>query len=43
MTAGLVALALFAEYARSFSGTVSFDLANPAVLLGLFVGGLLPY
>ncbi|OGW56038.1 MAG: sodium-translocating pyrophosphatase [Nitrospirae bacterium RBG_19FT_COMBO_55_12] len=42
-SAGLAALVLFAEYSRSFSTAVTFDLSNPMVLAGLFIGGLLPY
>jgi len=42
-SAALAALVLFAEYSRSFPGTVTFDLSNPKVLVGLFIGGLLPY
>ena len=44
-SAALAALVLFAEYSRSFGVgvTVLFDLSNPMVLAGLFIGGLLPY
>jgi K(+)-stimulated pyrophosphate-energized sodium pump len=42
-SAGLAALVLFAEYSRSFDVPILFDLSNPMVLAGLFIGGLLPY
>lgn len=42
-SAGVAALVLFAEYSRSFGIQMFFDLSNPKVLAGLFIGGLLPY
>jgi K(+)-stimulated pyrophosphate-energized sodium pump len=43
-SAALAALVLFAEFSRSFGDIpVSFDLSNPKVLIGLFIGGLLPF
>ncbi len=45
-SAGLAAVVLFAEYARAVgeSGkSVGFDLSNPTVLVGLFLGGMLPF
>ncbi len=42
-SAALAALVLFAEYSRSFAEPLAFDLSNPMVLAGLFIGGLLPY
>ncbi len=41
-SAALAAIVLFAEYSRSFGG-ISFDLSDPKVLVGLFIGGLLPF
>ncbi len=45
-SAALAAIVLFAEYARAVAAegnTAGFDLSNPAVLVGLFLGGLLPF
>src|SRR6266849_3489796 len=48
-SAGLAAIVLFAEFARKVAevrghgAASSFDLSNPQVLVGLFIGGMLPY
>jgi K(+)-stimulated pyrophosphate-energized sodium pump len=46
-SAGLAAIVLFAEYARAATGPNplggGFDLSNPSVLVGLFLGGMLPF
>jgi K(+)-stimulated pyrophosphate-energized sodium pump len=42
-SAALAALVLFAEYSRSFDTEILFDLSNPKVLIGLFIGGLASY
>ncbi|MEM3556979.1 MAG: sodium/proton-translocating pyrophosphatase, partial [Conexivisphaerales archaeon] len=42
-SAALAALVLFSEYVKDLHIAANFDLSNPQVIVGLLIGGLLPF
>jgi K(+)-stimulated pyrophosphate-energized sodium pump len=42
-SAAIAALVLFQDYSHALGGGVLFDMTNPILLVGLFIGALLPF